>query len=161
VGKSLFEMGYLGVNMINFDDNGNVIPYNIIDCSLEILQENFTFNHHREEIFEEYLSFCDTVKSIGISSFYQFIDGSFTTKKIFPKDIDVVSFVDANFFNENTVKLLNLRDSFNKIDCFFVPVYRPNERNYFITQFGLFEWEQLFNTDREYKSKGILKIIFS
>ena len=101
------------------------------------------------------------MKSIGISKFYQFIDGSFITNKSFPKDIDVVSFVNADFFNENIIRLLNLRDRFNRIDCFFVPVYRPEERNHFINQFGLFEWEQLFNTDREYKPKGILKIIFS
>jgi len=154
-------MGDLRFEMINFDNNGNVIPYEIIDCSLETLQEIFTFNNHREGVFEEYLSFCDTIKSLGISKFYQFIDGSFTTKKMFPKDIDVVSFVDADFFNENTVKLLNLRDNFNRIDCFFVPVYNPDERNYFITQFGLFEWQQLFNTDREYRPKGILKIMFN
>lgn len=95
-----------------------------------------------------------------ISHFYQFIDGSFITKKTFPKDIDVVTFVEANFFNNNAVKLLNLRKNFSKIDCFFVPNYQPEERNYFVTQFGLFEWEQLFNTDRECNPKGILKIIF-
>jgi hypothetical protein len=161
LGKYLFEMGDLGFDMIDFDNKGNIIPYDIIDCSLETLQEIFTFNNHREEIFEEYLSFCDAIKSLGIHEFYQFVDGSFVTKKMFPKDIDVVSFVDANFFNENAVRLLNLRDIFNRIDCFFVPVYSPNERNYFITQFGLFEWEQLFNANRENKPKGILKIIFN
>jgi hypothetical protein len=146
--------------MINFDTNGNIEPYEIIEVSLNIVQNEFTFNDHRVEIFEEYLAFCDTLKSIGIENFYQFIDGSFITKKTFPKDIDVVSFVESDFFNNNAVKLLNLRDKFSKIDCFFVPNYRPKDRNYFITQFGLFEWEQLFNTDREYNPKGILKIIF-
>ncbi len=59
------------------------------------------------------------------------------------------------------MRLLDLRDRFNQIDCFFVPNYQPEERNYFVTQFGLFEWEQLFNTDREYKPKGILKVTFN
>lgn len=146
--------------MINFDTNGNVEPYEIIEVLLNILQKEFTFNNHREEIFEEYLAFCDTLKLMGIEHFYQFIDGSFITKKLFPNDIDVVTFVEANFFNNNAVKLLNLRNKFSKIDCFFVPNYQLEERNYFVTQFGLFEWEQLFNTDREYNPKGILKIIF-
>ena len=146
--------------MINFDVNGNIIPYEIIEVSLNIFQKKFTFNEHRGEIFEEYLAFCDTLKSIGVKNFYQLIDGSFITKKIFPKDIDVVTFMEADFFNNNAVKLLNLRDNFNKIDCFFVPNYQTEEQNFFVTQFGLFEWEQLFNTDREYNPKGILKIIF-
>lgn len=147
--------------MINFDTNGNIFPYEIIDVSLNVLKEEFIFNRHREDIFEEYLNFCDVLKSMGVENFYQFIDGSFTTKKTFPKDIDVVTFVEADFFNKNAVKLLDLRDNFNKIDCFFVPLYQPEERNYFVTQFGLFEWEQLFNTDREYKPKGILKVTFN
>ena len=50
--------------------------------------------------------------------------------------------------------------NFEKIDCFFVPNYPPQHSHYFVTQFGLFEWEQLFNTDREYYPKGILKITF-
>lgn len=62
---------------------------------------------------------------MGIENFYQFIDGSFTTKKTFPKDIDVVTFVESDFFSKNAVKLLDLRDNFNKIDCFFVPNYQP------------------------------------
>ena len=76
--------------MINFDVNGNIIPYEIIEVSLNIFQKKFTFNEHRGEIFEEYLAFCDTLKSIGVKNFYQLIDGSFITQKIFPKDIDVV-----------------------------------------------------------------------
>lgn len=146
--------------MINFDTNGNVIPYEIIEVSLNVFQKEFTFNNHRENIFEEYLFFCDALKAMDIERFYQFIDGSFVTKKAFPKDIDVVTFVNSDFFNENAVKLLDLREKFSKIDCFFVPNYQPENRNYFVTQFGLFEWEQLFNTDREYNQKGILKIIF-
>jgi hypothetical protein len=90
--------------MINFDVNGNIIPYEIIECSSGNLQENFTFNGHREAIFAEYLTFCDVIKSIGVEEFYQFIDGSFITQKEFPKDIDVVTFVDANF---STRMLLN------------------------------------------------------
>ena len=43
--------------MINFDTNGNVEPYDIIEISLSIIQKKFTFNNHREEIFEEYLAF--------------------------------------------------------------------------------------------------------
>ena len=113
--------------MINFDINGNIQPYDIIEVSLNIIQKEFTFNNHREEIFEEYLTFCDALKSMGIENFYQFIDGSFITKKLFPKDIDVVTFVEANFFNNNAVKLLNLRNDFSKIDCFLFQII--NQQN--------------------------------
>ena len=146
--------------MINFDKNGNIEPYNVIESSVDVLQKYFTFNNHRKDIFDEYLIFCNTLKLMGIKTFYQFIDGSFITRKVLPKDIDVVTFLEANFFNQNAVKLLNLRDDFSRIGCFFVPNYQSEERNYFVTQFGLFEWEQLFNTDHEYNPKGILKIIF-
>jgi hypothetical protein len=62
--------------------------------------------------------------------------------------------------NRFAVNLLNLRDKFEKIDCFFVPIYSQKHPLYVVTKTGLFEWEQLFNTDREYKPKGILKITF-
>jgi hypothetical protein len=147
--------------MINFDANGNIFPYEIIEVSTKDILDQFIFNSHRWRIYSEYLIFLRTLEEMGIGSCFQFIDGSFTTTKEYPKDIDVVTFVEASFFNQNAVKLLDLRDQFSQIDCFFVPLYQPEERNYFVTQFGLFEWEQLFNTDREYKPKGILKVTFN
>ena len=146
--------------MINFDNKGNIFPYEITDTTFEIFQEVFSFNEHRKAIFQEYVEFCNVLKSMQTNEFFQFIDGSFVTQKQYPKDIDIVTFVDADFFNKNAVRLLNLRDNFEKIDCFFVPNHSTEHPHYFVTQFGLFEWEQLFNTDREYYPKGILKITF-
>ena len=146
--------------MINFDNKGNIFPYEITETTFEIFQEVFSFNEHRKAILQEYVEFCSVLKSIQTGEFFQFVDGSFVTQKQYPKDIDIVTFMDADFFNKNAVKLLNLRDNFEKIDCFFVPNHSPEHPHYFVTQFGLFEWEQLFNTDREYHPKGIIKITF-
>ena len=109
---------------------------------------------------ENTLYFADYWKKWALKITFSLIDGSFTTKKEYPKDIDIVTFVDADFFNKNAVKLLDLRDHLDKIDCFFVPIYSIEHPLYVVTKMGLFEWEQLFNTDREYNPKGILKIIF-
>jgi hypothetical protein len=146
--------------MINFDTKGNILPYEIIEVSTNDIVDNFIFNSHRWRMYGEYIVFRRLLDEMGAGNYFQLIDGSFTTKKEYPKDIDIVTFVDADFFNKNAVKLLDLRDRLDKIDCFFVPIYPTEHPLYVVTKIGLFEWEQLFNTDREYNPKGILKIIF-
>lgn len=104
--------------MINFDTNGNVIPYEILEVSKKEFIDTFIFNRHRWGMYAEYITFCRLLEEMGAKNYFQLIDGSFTTKKEYPKDIDIVTFVDADFFNKNAVKLLDLRDSLDKIYCF-------------------------------------------
>jgi hypothetical protein len=146
--------------MVNFDTNGNIVPYEILEVSTKDLIDNFIFNSHRWGVYGEYFVFRRLLEEMGIKNYFQFIDGSFTTKKEYPKDIDIATFVDADFFNINAIKLLDLRDKFDKIDCFFVPIYPIDHPLFVVTKTGLFEWEQLFNTDREYNPKGFLKMTF-
>jgi hypothetical protein len=104
--------------MINFDTKGNILPYEIIEVSTNDIMENFIFNSHRWRMYGEYIVFRHLLDEMGAKNYFQFIDGSFTTKKEYPKDIDIVTFVDADFFNKNAVKEREL----NKLSKLYVDI---------------------------------------
>jgi hypothetical protein len=50
--------------MIQFDNNGYLKPAASIEVDLKILETTFTFNPHRQQLFEQYLSYLKELKSI-------------------------------------------------------------------------------------------------
>jgi hypothetical protein len=84
--------------MINFDSRGYITPNEIIDVTLNEFESIYCYNEHRKLIFENYIDFSVELHKLGLSNFYQWIDGSFITTKRYPKDIDFVTFVDYEFF---------------------------------------------------------------
>ncbi len=101
---------------MEFDKNGNLYPYKMIDTNLEILEQmfvlDFPFSNSRKRIFENYLIYLENLKNSVDSSFYQWIDGSFITNKPDPRDNDFVTFLDFEIYRKNEKeisKLLNLR----------------------------------------------------
>lgn len=94
----------------DFDSLGN-LPENVYHCSIADLQEcfvaRFPLSVQRPIIYTAYCQLRQTVESLGINA-VQWIDGSFTTRKLDPNDlsqelepddIDVLTFVDYNTLN--------------------------------------------------------------
>jgi hypothetical protein len=144
--------------MIKFDTRGYITPNEIITISLAELEQTFCYNEHRKHIFNNYLHFLYQLNELGLSHFYQWIDGSFVTTKSYPKDIDFVTFVDYVFFQENIIKMMELRNEY--LDCFFAPIYPENHSSSFRNDLEHFEWQYLFGWDRNDKQKGLIKINF-
>jgi hypothetical protein len=90
-------------------------------------------------------------------SFEIWIDGSFTTNKTNPNDIDLVVFADGNSFNQLEIeKQQSLRRLFDRdetrrvfgLDVLFCPSEDNNGRSY---------WRGWYGFDRNEKPKGIAK----
>lgn len=74
---------------IRFDENGFIKPYVAIETDLETFQTLFAFNPHRTRLFNEYIEFLTILKNMPVGSFYQYVNGSYTTRLAFPKDISL------------------------------------------------------------------------
>lgn len=130
--------------MIQFDNQGNLTPYNIQEITLHDFELFFSTNEHRQLLFANYLVFIEKLKMLGLNTFYQWIDGSYTTQKVAPKDIDIVTFIETKAFRENDKELLNLSNLFKDIDCYFVEIFPKDTKNYIITQTDELYWYHLF-----------------
>ena len=86
--------------MLNFDNNGYLLPYEAIEVDLSTLENVFVFNKERERLFIYYLRWLESFKNRVTPNFMQFINGSFISQKEFPKDIDFVTFFDYQIYDK-------------------------------------------------------------
>ncbi len=78
--------------IFNTDDLYLATAPNPLSCTLADIEHFFCFNEHRKQIFEQYKCYCYDLQNTLNANFYQYVDGSFISKKEHPNDIDVVSF---------------------------------------------------------------------
>jgi hypothetical protein len=154
--------------MLQFDATGFLIPAEPIMSNLIDMETNFVFNERRERLFKTYLEFSESLKKMEIGSYFQWIDGSFTTQKPFPNDIDIVSFVDFNFHKVKSSQLYALKNRFKLqgIDAYFEPFY---PKNHFLEDANNWQyayWKEVYNTTRpigrqeKIFSKGFIQLNF-
>lgn len=155
--------------MIEFDENGFLKPYDLIETDLATIEKIFVdsvpLSSTRKAIFESYLSYNEELRKIIPTGFIQWIDGSFTTKKVNPNDIDIVTFVDFEVYNANEKQIDELRrtrQTTNRIiDGYFVKVYPENHKNRNWYDIDRMQWIFTFNRVKNSKlSKGFLQINF-
>ncbi|WP_370726407.1 DUF6932 family protein [Fibrella aquatica] len=149
--------------MLILNENGLLIPGGLIDTSLHEVEEAFVFSmplsSNRSQLFDQLSSYINEVKVIIGETFTYWLDGSFTTSKLNPKDVDIVLFVDYRKhqqFNRELDQLRSVRKPV--IDSYFVPVYPSGHRNYRLYELSQTEWLYVFGTTRDYKNKGILSL---
>jgi hypothetical protein len=145
---------------ILFDNNGYLKSYQPLEIDLDIFEDTFVFNEHRKDIFEQYSEFVEILRGLPVGNFYQWINGSFTTLKPFPKDIDFVSFVDSVFYRKFEQRLINLSKEFKlrSIDAYFKPVFPANHFLSAATRYNEADWKHLYGHDRQHRKKGFIKI---
>jgi hypothetical protein len=155
--------------MIEFDENGFLKPYDIIETDLatieKIFVEDVPLSSTRKAIFEGYLSYNEELRKIIPAGFMQWIDGSFTTKKVNPNDIDIITFVDFEVYNANEKQIDELRrtrQTTNRIiDGYFVKIYPENHKHRNWYENDKMQWLFTFNRVKNTKlSKGFLQINF-
>jgi hypothetical protein len=114
--------------MLKFDNQGYIIPPDVVEIDLLTFQEHFVFNDTRKELFESYLIFNEQLQNLFTADYFQWVNGSFTTQKMKPNDIDVVSFIPHTVFEKSAKAFEEIYRNKHqgKIDCFFVPSYPEN-----------------------------------
>lgn len=156
---------------MKFDQLGHLTPYEIIETDLDTFEEVFVsaFNNSRTRIalFEEYRQFLNELQQIVGSGFYQWIDGSFTTQRRNPSDIDLVTFLDSTRLNKFAVELSPLQkrkfQKKGKIDAYFVATYPENHAHYELFKMDYLDWLHQFEKDTRLKGnprKGIIQLNF-
>ncbi|MEK7257071.1 MAG: hypothetical protein AAB316_20115 [Bacteroidota bacterium] len=158
--------------MLTFDEKGNLHPYEVIEMDLTAFErffvENMEDREHRRRLFSKYLRFMEEYKSALGLSFFQWVNGSFTTTKPYPGDIDVVSFIDYDQF----VRKLGILDRFYElgkknynVDAHFASTCKWNHRFHDRAVQDEAYWKNVFGFSRPDENevrhpKGIIKIKF-
>jgi len=140
--------------MMQFDENGFLTPFKIIETDFEEFKETFVTNTRREYLFEEYFRFLQTLQGLGLGSFFQWINGSFVTQKNAPKDMDVVTFIDYRNLSSKTEKALPKIFRTETLDCYFVVSYPEEHKSYNLYKMDRAEWYFLFSTTRRDMKTG-------
>jgi len=158
---------------VEFDENGLIVPNEIIDLPYDDLERIFVLEReepqHRAELYKQYLQYLEDIQTkIGAITF-QFINGSFVTLKEKPKDIDIVTFIDYRIYRQKEEQIESLSakwDLIEQIDGYIVPRSYPGHPLFIQAQLILEYWKELFRSTRrnekgEQFQKGFLKITFN
>lgn len=163
---------------VEFDEYGNPMPYNFIELTIEefkeIFVEGFNPREQREYLFKMYIKYIKDFAEIYKQDWEQWLDGSYTTKKENPNDIDGVALIDGNFFfntKGRINKFFRLNPDFKKksgekdvideygLDMYIIPIFPENDERHKFTLNMLKYWENWFSKDRQGRPKGIIKIM--
>lgn len=151
-----------------FDENG-YLPYGMYNMTLDEIEEIFSKNKSskRKEIMKEYKKHLKELKDTGYFLDH-WIDGSFTTSKANPNDIDTLTEFDGLKADSNNDKakidslIFNSKDN-SKGLCHSLRVYRyphTDEENYNIfLSSKLRILTELFGSDSNEVPKGVLHLI--
>jgi hypothetical protein len=154
--------------MIEFDENGHLKPYDIIKVDLvtvkQVFVDEMSFSTTRKRIFENYLEYLAILHELIPSGFTQWIDGSFTTRKRNPNDIDILTFIPFEIFKKNAKEIDKLRqwkyDKQKGIDGYFLELFPETHQDYKFFNSDYIEWYRTFSRNRSNQEKGIIELTF-
>ncbi len=153
--------------MLNFDKNGYLVPFEEIETDINIAKNTFTFNEHRTNIWQHFEAFILELQNMLQTSFSVWLNGSFTTQKPLPNDLDCVIFIDFEIYEIHKRALFSIKANYEiNIDAYLVVKYPQNHQKYKIYQLDKQDWFYLFgNTKRDIYSglhspKGFLQLNF-
>ena len=133
------------------------------------LVDGFPTSITRTAIWLGYGRHCNDVRACGICVI-EFIDGSFSTLKNDPSDIDLVGFADMEEVNNLPAAM---KDAFRKLflgpdtksthlcDAYFVPTVPPGHPHEGKLRSTRKYWMGEFGFDRQDRPKGIIRTIVS
>lgn len=151
-----------------FDENGNIPPQDdLYKPNLDEFIDRFVNVEHietRKGLFSNYNRYCRRFKRILTKIW---IDGSFTTEKLKPADIDLTVHYDvfkcdnlkifpflekSKFFDKSYVK--------KEYNCHtqYVPVYPKDDLRYKLTEIQVKAWQKHFTKDRSGNPKGLIEL---
>jgi len=151
----------------NFDDQGN-LPSGVIQSTLKEFEERFVKgvigSQTRKDIFLGYKEYCKDLLPLNVAT-KQWVNGSYTTNKKDPNDIDLVTHLDALKANNKAIYeqlvhlIVNKSDVVNKYKChvFGIAVYPPDHELYRETLKWKTYWMECFGQDRQKRLKGIIE----
>jgi len=157
--------------MLHFNRYGFLSPDEIIPTDFNTFRTSFVdamADRNRIEIFEQFIEFLRSFLSdLNLKKIQMLLNGSFTTQKRNPNDLDLVIFIDLEtfqkyehfFYTKYRHDLLLGR----RLDVYYVHVYPENHPNHTFTRSDTLYWINQFTStrpDRKGKiyKKGLLQL---
>ncbi len=158
----------------SFDVRGYLVPEGENESDINSMKEGFVvpFNNHstRKELFKGYVRYNEDLKDLlENQSYEQWIDGSFISQKVNPKDIDLVSFIDYNLVEKLEEELEKFIKSAGRsnygVDGYVVRIYPEDHPHFVRTKSDKIYWRHWFSTTKPDQKKrrygkGFIKIKF-
>jgi hypothetical protein len=154
-----------------YDEKGNPTPYGFIDMNMDEMKINFVVDFNksttRQNIFNGYMQYCTDLYGVIKEEFYQWINGSFTTTKINPRDIDLVNLISLNRIQvlgqalccfDTNCSNGQVKIDYN-VDGYIIPIpdaQYPEYYEYFNRNISY--WQNQWGRDRDGNPKGIIRI---
>lgn len=158
---------------IGFDLRGNLKPYTKIEMGLVEFERRFVLNikesENRKLIFEEYSKYVfDLAELIG-KPVIQWVDGSFLSKKINPRDIDVLTFIENDLYSQHQAKIderfgkWHVKNFYENVDAYTIRTYPEEHKKFPVFQFERSYWTEMFSHTRVNRAnkrfqKGFIEI---
>lgn len=158
----------------DFDSNGNLPPGIVVTNATEIEEHcvlNFNGSSTRARIFDGYVNYCKELVSLNICS-KQWLNGSYTTNKNDPADIDIINHLDANKLDEldeagqdtywRVTDKTRIKSEFMCHILATIVVYTSESPEDYVASVREIEfWKKYLGHDRNNNPKGILEIDLS
>ena len=160
--------------IIKFDFRGYLQPYTLIELDLMEFQNQFVKGFPesgtRQKLFESYVDYIHDFQREIMPSFKMWINGSYVTQKLNPRDIDFVVFIPHNIYAtyehliESKYKTAGAARNFS-VDAYTVKVFSENHSNFVFTQSDTAYWRSWFgetarNRNNQRFQKGFVEINF-
>jgi hypothetical protein len=142
---------------VQFDTYGNLIQ-GIHVLNKEQIYSNFVLNfpntNTRERLWRNFNTFLDQFKEEITQQFEVWIDGSFATQKLNPRDIDAVFLIDYQTVERKKSILENkwfFKDQKFKtgLDLYFSTEYPITHKKYFLSHLNHLYWEDVYGHTRK------------
>ena len=153
---------------MDFDAYGHLTPYELIESNLEAFEaafvSNFPESTTRKRIFERYVAYVEELRKIVGDGFTQWVDGSFVTQKVNPRDIDFLTFLEIDRYEQNREAV----DSFRKrrsekgvlTDGYFLFIRPVGYSQRHLYELDRDEWFRHFRWGCDDEQKGFIQLIF-
>lgn len=156
-----------------FNEQGLLVPaegiWTTVDDLCECFVRSFPASETRAHLFQNWLNYNQLLRQEIGADFTQWINGSFVTQKLNPKDIDIVSFIPSHLFRKFEKRLdYYWTDNWEKegVDAYLVMLRQANEADYSKTPGDIADWHKRYTSTKPVigmhrQSKGFLMITVS
>lgn len=160
--------------LLSFDIRGNLFPAQKLVLSFETFKETFVesfeLDSTRYIIFEQYCRFLNEFSEAVTETFTHWVDGSFVSNQVNPKDIDFVILIDFDTYHthqaliEERFRLQGARNLYG-VDAYTIRVYPNTHSKYLQTSMDLAYWHNWFGTTKANRAgkkfdKGFVELNF-
>jgi hypothetical protein len=133
----------------SFDSWGYLTPDQPIAATLTAFQETFGFNAHRQALLSQHADLLRDLHQLGLAGAEQWVNGSFVTQKPMPNDLDLVTFIPFQQYNQVERELRERLTAYSRLDAYAVRVFPDDHPSHFLTNLDRVEWLSLFTRSRK------------